>query len=147
MIKETVKYIDFEGNEVTEELHFHLTQTESIAIALELPDGVTDAVGDGKNIDMTKAASKITARLGGVGVFNFIKDLVLKSYGIRTPDDRGFKKNAEIRENFECSLAFDAFFTSLMQDDEKAAKFVNGVFPSNLAEKVAEAKAGKLEAK
>lgn len=138
MIKKIAKYEDFEGNQVTEELWFNLTQTELVTMSMDMPNDITDTIGDVDNIDQEAASAKIVEKLGGKGVFEFIKDLLIKSYGIRTPDGKGFKKSKEIADNFACSLAFDAIFMELISDDQAAANFVNGVIPTSVMNKMTE---------
>lgn len=93
-------------------------------------------------MDLNEAGIKFVEKLGGKGVFEFIKQLILKSYGIKSADGRKMEKSPAIREDFEQSLAFDTLFMELMQNDLAAAEFVNGVLPASLAEKVAGVKTG-----
>ena len=132
MLKKTITYKDFDGNERTEEHYFNLTQTELAEIAIGLPDGISE-------IDVTEsneqAGQKLLDKLGGDGVFKFLKDLMLKSYGIRV-DSRRFEKSDQISREFSQTLAFDAMFMELMTDDVAAAKFVNAVIPAEAANKL-----------
>lgn len=138
MIKRIANYEDFEGNMVSEELYFNLTQTELVSMSMDMPDDIAESIGDVNNIDQKAASAKIAEKLGSKGIFEFIKDLLIKSYGIRTPDGRGFKKTKEITENFASSLAFDAIFMELITDDVKAAEFINGVIPVSVMKKITE---------
>lgn len=142
MLKKTITYTDFDGNVRNEIHHFNLTQTEAIEIALDLPDDVTATAQDVESMDLNEAGIKFVEKLGGKGVFEFIKQLILKSYGIKSADGRKMEKSAAIREDFAQSLAFDTLFMDLMRDDLAAAEFVNGVLPASLAEKVAGMKTG-----
>ena len=132
MLKKTITYKDFDGNERTEEHYFNLTQTELAEIAIGLPDGISE-------IDVTEsneqAGQKLLDKLGGDGVFKFLKDLMLKSYGIRV-DSRRFEKSDQISREFSQTLAFDAMFMELMTDDVAAAKFVNAVIPAEASNKI-----------
>lgn len=137
MLKKTVTYEDFNGNSRTEELRFNLTQTELVELAMELPDGVSDAVGDDPSkVDQETAARKLMETLGGKGVFEFIKKLLLKSYGVMSADGRRFDKSEELTKEFSQTLAFDTIMMDLMSDDIAAAEFVNGVIPSKVADKI-----------
>lgn len=142
MLKKTINYTDFDGAYRSEVHHFNLTQTEAIEIALDLPDDVTRTAQDVESMDLNEAGIKFVEKLGGKGVFEFIKQLILKSYGIKSADGRKMEKSPAIREDFEQSLAFDTLFMELMQNDLAAAEFVNGVLPASLAEKVAGVKTG-----
>lgn len=136
MIKRTVTYEDFDGNQRTEELHFNLTQVELTEMAMDLPEGFLNSVEDPSKVDGNAAAAKLAESLGGKGIFDFIKKLVLKSYGIKSEDGRRFQKSEELSNEFAQTLAFDAMIMELMQDDQVAAEFVNGVIPAKLADKL-----------
>lgn len=138
MLKKTVNYEDFDGNQRTEVLHFNLTQTELVEMAMDLPDGMSETIGDDPNkVDQDAAARKLIEKLGGKGIFEFIKTLLLKSYGIKSEDGRRIVKSKEISEEFSQTLAFDIILMELMSDDVKAAEFVNGIIPANVVGKMA----------
>lgn len=137
MYKETIVYNDFDGNERTEDAYFNLTKTEMIEFAFELPDGVSDAVDkDVKDMDENKAASKIANMLGKKGIYYFMKDLILKSYGVRKEDGRRFEKSEQIRTEFSQTMAFEAMMDKFMSNDIAAANFVKAVIPANVADKI-----------
>lgn len=141
MIKRTITYKDFDDKERIEDAYFNLTKTEMIEFALDLPDSVSGAVDKkAEDMDMEKATTKIASMLGTKGVFKFIKDLVLKSYGVRLEEGRRF---AKVDENgrplwieFSQTLAFEAIMEEFMSDDIAAANFVKGLIPSNAADKI-----------
>lgn len=139
MYKKTITYNDFDGNERTEDAYFNLTKTEMIEFALELPDGVSNTV-DPTEMDTDKAASKIASMLGKKGVFNFIKDLILKSYGIRKEDGRRFEKSDQIRAEFAQTMAFESIMDEFMSDDIAAANFVKAVIPDKVSNKIPDIK-------
>lgn len=136
MLTKTVKYKDFDGNERIENLQFHLSKVELIEMSLDLPDGVSEAIGnDPNNIDET-AAMRILETLGGKGVLDFIKKLLLKSYGIKSADGRSFEKSEELSRKFSQTLAFDELVMELMSNEELAANFVNSIIPADAADKM-----------
>ena len=130
MLKKKITYTDFNGNERTEDHYFNLTKTELTEIALGLPDGMDESEITEAN---EQAAMTIIDKLGKDGVFKFIKELILKSYGIKSSDGKRFQKSEEISKEFSETLAFDQFFTELMTDDVKAAEFVNSIIPKDVA--------------
>lgn len=136
MIKKTVNYTDFDGTEKTETLRFNLTQTELVDLAIGLPDNVSTIVKDNQESEVSdEQALKILEALGGNGVFDFIKKLVAKAYGelVELPSGKTiFKKTPEIAEEFTYSMAYDAVVMELMQSDEAAADFVNGLITSKV---------------
>ena len=141
MLKKTVKYVDFDGNNQSEDLYFNLTKTELIEMAIDLPDDVSKSVGDDpNNIDEDKAVAKIMETLGNKGILKFIKDLVLKSYGVRSTDGKRFMKLDEngrpLSIEFSQTMAFEAILDEFLSDDIAAANFVNSVIPANVADKM-----------
>lgn len=145
MIKEVVNYEDYDGNKREEEHWFNLTKTELIELALDLPDKASESLKQNpENITSEEAASKILKKIGDKGLLKFIKDLVLKSYGVRDDDGRRFSK---IDENgrprwieFSETLAFEAIMDKFREDDIAASKFVNGVIPASLADQMPDMK-------
>ena len=130
MLKKKITYTDFNGNERTEDHYFNLTKTELTEIALGLPDGMDESEITEAN---EQAAMTIIDKLGKDGVFKFIKELILKSYGIKSSDGKRFQKSEEISKEFSETLAFDQFFMELMTDDVKAAELVNSIIPKDVA--------------
>ena len=139
MIKETITYTNFDGELVTEELNFHLSKLELTELATELPDGVADDLST--NSSPQEIVAIVVEKLGQKGIIEFIKKLILKSYGIRKTGQDGktrFLKTAEITEDFASSVAFQDFVMKLVEDDDAANKFFNGVIPSELAAQIPE---------
>lgn len=134
MLKKTTTYVDFDGNERTEDLYFNLTKTEATEFALELPDRVVEGID--QNDSNEQIANKFVEQIGGKGVFEFIKKLVLKSYGVKSLDGRRFIKSEELSTEFSQTLAYDNFIMELMSSETAASEFVSAVIPASLAEKV-----------
>lgn len=134
MIKKTVNYEDFDGNKRTEDLYFNLTKFEATEFALDLPDDITNEVTkEGVDATNMESVSRIVQKLGGKGIIDFIRKLVLKSYGIKSEDGRRFEKSEKISTEFSQTMAFDNLMMELLTDDDEAAKFLNGVIPADLA--------------
>ena len=134
MIKKTVTYTDFDGNSRTDELYFNLTKLEAMEFALGLPDGMTeDFSGELTEANAEKFGQKFADRLGAEGILNFVKSLVLKSYGKKSKDGKTIDKSPEVIKEFVGSNAFSDFMIELMTSDTAAAEFVNGVIPEELA--------------
>lgn len=131
MLKETVTYVDFNGENQSEELFFHLMKHEMTDLAYDLPKSISEALGeDPTNIDTNAAAAKLIDTMGGRGILEFTKELLLRSYGIKSEDGKQFIKTKEIREAFAQSLAFDAMLDMLMSDDAKAKHFMESLIPT-----------------
>lgn len=136
MLKKTINYTDFDGNSRTEELYFNMTENELLAFAFDMPDAMTESVDDAENMDVEAAGKKLLEKLGGAGIFKFIKDLVFKSYGVKSEDGRRFIKSEALSTEFTQTMAYDVFLMELLRNDEEAAKFINAVIPSNVVTKL-----------
>lgn len=136
MVHKTITYEDYDGVERTEECWFNLNEIEVVELAMDLPDDFTESVSEAKS-DM-EIAEKMMEDFGRKGIMDFIKSLVLKSYGVR--NGKAFIKNDKVKEEFEYSALFPAIVMDLMTSDEEASNFVNKLIPSKLAAKVAENK-------
>ena len=89
MITRTIPYTDYNGIQRKEKFYFDLTQFEATEIAVELPDGIIEELSeDGTNQQQT--AIHLMEKLGRKGVMDFIKKMVLKSYGVKSTDGRRF---------------------------------------------------------
>lgn len=141
MLKKTITYTDFEGKERIEDIYFNLTKSELIEFALNLPDNVSDSMGkDPDKMDEKTAVTKITSAFGSKGIFGFIKDLILKSYGVKKDEGRRFAKTDEngnpLWIEFSQTMAFETIMDEFMNDDLAAANFVNSVIPASVADKM-----------
>lgn len=134
MITRTVEYVDYDGNNRKEKFFFNLTQFEATEIAMEMPDGVIEDIEDGE--EQRTTALHLVEKLGRKGVLEFIKNIVLKSYGVKSPDGKRFIKSPELSTEFSQTPAFSAFMMRLMTDDTEASAFINGVIPAELAAQI-----------
>lgn len=135
MITRTIEYVDYDGNKRKEKHYFNLTEFEATEIAMEIPGDVVDELETELKNDEDKIATalNLTEKLGKKGVMNFIKNIVLKSYGVKSPDGKRFIKSEQLTTEFSQTPAFSSFMLRLMRDDEEASRFINGVIPPELA--------------
>lgn len=117
MVKQTVEYVDFNGNKRTQEVFFNLTDLEATELALELPEGVLEG---------TVGAFET---LGYKGVLEMVKKVVLKAYGIKGGDDGlSFIKSDKIAEDFSNTKVFSIVVMKLFKDNGVAFnEFLNNV--------------------
>ena len=138
MLAKTITYNDYDNNERTETLYFNMNKMELTEFAADLPDDVFKNVSGVKSIqDVAKVANKMGSR----GIIKFIKELVLRSYGVKSEDGRRFIKSKELSEEFSQTIAYDMFMSELMSDDNAASNFVNGLIPASMAGELDEVKA------
>lgn len=124
MIKETIKFTDYndQEREVTE--YFHLSESEIVELQARSPEGIEKELDDAvKSGDVAK-------------VLDFIKDLVHRSYGRKSQDGIQFRKSPEILDEFVNSAYYSDFILSLIQDNgSKGVTFIQGIMPKKLLER------------
>lgn len=124
MLKKTIKYTDYNGVERTEDFYFNLNKAEIMEMQLTTVGGL-DAY-----------LKKIISAQDMPTLMRIFKDLVLKSYGVKSDDGRRFIKNEKLREEFEQTEAYSILYMELSTDAESAAAFVNGIIPADVAKQL-----------
>lgn len=122
MYSEKVTYTDYNGVERKEEFFFNLTKAELLEMEMGIVGGFNAMVQ--KAIDAQDQPTLI----------NVFKDLLLKSCGVKSADGRRFIKNDEVRADFKETEAYSILFMKYATDAEAAAKFINGIVPTDLAQ-------------
>ena len=64
------------------------------------------------------------------------KELLLKGVGQKSEDGRYFLKNDVIRQNFECSAAYDVIYSEIISSEDAAVEFFTKMLPASLQEEV-----------
>ena len=117
MIKKTITYTDYKGNERTEDFWFNLTKAELMEMELTNEGGLSDYID---RIVKSQNTSEIVA---------IFKRLILKAYGEKSEDGRRFMKGEDISKAFSETEAYSELFMELATDADKASAFVNGIIP------------------
>lgn len=125
MIKQTIKYTDYNGVERTEDFYFNLTKAELTQMELEMPGG------------MSNVLNRIVKEERVPELIKIFKDLILRSYGVKSDDGKRFIKNKEVLDEFVQSEAYSELYMKLVTDAKAAADFINGIVPAALAAEVA----------
>lgn len=133
MIKETITFEDLNGNTRTEELYFNMTEFELTEFAMDLPEDLANGVP--ANGSPMEIMTLVLSKLGRKGILDFVKRLVIKSYGVKT-EDGGFIKNEKLATDFSNSMAFHTFVMELLSNDDASTRFFNGIIPAKLAAKI-----------
>lgn len=120
MLKKTISYKDFNGNDRTEDFYFNLMESEVLEMELGETGGLADMM------------RRIVAAQDMPALVKIFKDLVLKAYGEKSPDGKRFVKSKEISDAFSQTEAYSKLFMELATDDVAAAKFATGILPANM---------------
>ena len=125
MIKQDITYTNFEGEQETETLYFHLNKVELMEMQVSEKRGLAQYITDIQKAENNKE------------IFRLFKEIVLRAYGERSDDGKKFIKNERLREEFEGSLAYEELMVKVVTEADFAAKFVNGIMPAGMADQIA----------
>lgn len=120
MLKETITYTDFNGNQLTEDKYFNLTKAELMEMEMSVPGGFAESI------------QKSVAAQDSVSLMKIFKDLILKSYGEKSADGKRFVKSDELSTAFSQTEAYSELFMKLVTDEKAATNFINGIIPTEL---------------
>lgn len=128
MLKKTITYTDYNGVERTEDFYFNLTKPELIEMELGIDGGFVEMV------------DKIIAAKDAQSILRVFKDLIKKSYGVKSEDGKRMIKSDELFNAFSQTEAYTQIYMELAFDAEAAAAFINGVIPNDVQEFAKKAK-------
>lgn len=124
MIKKTLTYTDYNGNERTEDFYFHLNKAEITKMEMSTAGGMAEKI------------QRIVAAQDQPAIIAVFEDLIQRSYGVKTPDGKGFVKRPEDLEAFVATEAYSDLFMELATNADAASEFVNGIVPADLAKQM-----------
>ena len=133
MIKKQITYTDYDGNERTESFWFALNQAELLEMNLE------------KNGGLSNMITRITETNDFAELSRILKDLIRRSYGVKSDDGKRFVKSPAMTEEVMQTEAYSEMFTELVTDAGATSEFIQGIIPQKLAAQVM-AEQKKLEA-
>jgi hypothetical protein len=135
VLKKTITYTDFNGDEVKEDFFFHLSKAELVELEMSHDGGLSAAM------------TRIVETDDRAAIISEFKKIILLSYGKKSMDGKRFIKNATMREEFESSEAYSTLFMELVTITDSAIEFMNGIIPAGMAEEAAETVTPTVEPK
>ncbi len=121
MIKKTITYVDYNGNERTEDYWFNLSKAEVMEMEMSTTGGLAERI------------QKIVAAQDAPSIIKIFKELLLKAYGEKSADGKRFIKSEEISTAFAQTEAYSNLFMEFVTDSDAAAEFVNGIIPVDIS--------------
>lgn len=124
MITKTLTFETFDGEKVTKTFSFHMNKSELLKWETE-----------NRNQSVGKQIQDAVNNKDPKGIFDFIYELILRSYGEKSDDGMSFVKTRNgvaLRENFENSIPFDTLLDELLNDPDKLNAFIEHVFPAEV---------------
>ena len=123
MLKKTLQYEDFDGNQVVKDFYFNLTKAE--LIEQQLVDGHDDLRGLIEALMKTKENKKI---------LEHFKTILASTVGVRVGDR--FVKDDDTRSAFMDTNAYGEVVMEFFTDTNSVIEFFKGVIPKDLGEKL-----------
>ena len=117
MLKKTITYTDYDGHERTEDYYFNLTKAEVMEMEMSTSGGLAGMI------------QRIVAAQDAPAIIKIFKDLILKAYGVKSPDGKRFIKSEELSTEFSQTEAYSILFMELSTDADAASEFVTGIVP------------------
>lgn len=125
MISKKITYVDYDGQERTEEFHFHLSESELIKMDFGTRGG------------MRRMVEKMTQAIDTQQIMATFERFIIDSYGEKSLDGRQFVKKGPdgrpLYEAFMTTPAYDQLFMELLSDTNSMAAFLRGVVPAKHA--------------
>lgn len=132
MLKKTITFKDLDDKPVTEDFYFNLSKAEIAELQFSKEGGLLEFL------------QKIIAKNDAGEVITTFKEIVSQTVGKRSEDGRRFVKSKEITDEFLQSEAYSVLFMELLTNAGKAAEFIKGIVPADLAEGITDEKIAQL---
>lgn len=124
MLKKTITYNDYNGNERTEDFYFNLTKAELMEMEMSKQGGLVATI------------NKIVSQQDGPEIMKIFKELILKAYGEKSMDGKRFMKvdtnGNPLSLAFSQTEAYSQLFMEIATNDKAAADFINGIVPADV---------------
>lgn len=138
MIKKNLKYKNYNGDEVTGDFYFDISESELIMMHWSERGG------------LDKYYERIIAEEDNRKILAAFRELVDISYGVRSLDGKDFEKTPEHLLKFKSSGAYNQLLLEFFTQDEEgnnsfAEQFANGLLPDDLIARVQKAEADEAK--
>lgn len=120
MIKKTIEYVDYNGENRKEEFYFNLSKAEVMELEMS------------KNGGLSEYIQRIVKSSDYTAIMSLFKEIICKAYGEKSLDGKRFIKNKELTDAFVQTEAYSELFMELATNADEAATFINGIIPKNM---------------
>ena len=120
MLKKTIKYTDYNGEERVEDFYFNLNKTELAELELSFPGGIANKIN---SIQQKKDVPEMA---------RFFQLFIEKAYGEKSDDGKHFRKGSERFEEFKNTEAYNQLIIELMENPKSTLDFFVAIFPEDL---------------
>lgn len=120
MLKKQITFKDYDGNDKTTTLYFHLNKFEWLELEAYTKGGLIENL---QHAIETGNAKK---------TIDILKKIILRAYGEKNSETGAFEKSDDIAIRFSKTDAFSELFYELAYDEEKSQSFFMGLIPVEL---------------
>lgn len=128
MLKKTVTYTDFFGEQHTEDFYFHMTKLELSEMA----------VTEGELFSKLQTIDTDSAPQKALEIISMFRELITKAYGERSEDGKRFIKEEKLQKEFSQTAAFDHILSALVTHEDDPIEFMKAILPPDLAKQAQE---------
>ena len=126
MLKKTIEFTDYNGEKRKEDFYFNLSKAELMEMELGTSGGFAEMLQ--KLVDTQDIPE----------IMKIFKKVIMKAYGVKSPDGKRFSKSDELSKEFTETEAYSELFMELLSDTDAATAFVNGIIPADAAKQLAD---------
>lgn len=119
MIKQTYTYTDYNGNERTEDYYFDLREDELVKLELGIDGGMSEKI------------HRIIAARNIPEIIKVFDEVIMASYGEKSPDGREFVKDPILTKKFMQTKGYEKLFMDFVTKENFAADFFNALIPKD----------------
>ena len=123
MLKKTINYTDFDGNEISEDFYFNLTEAELLEM-------------ETKNGSMQSKLKRIINTRDTSAIMEIFKEIIVSSYGVKSDDGKRFIKDEETTKYLTQSNAYSELYMSLLGNVDEAIAFITGILPAKISKQL-----------
>lgn len=134
MLKKQVKFKDYEGNDKTVTLYFHLNKFEWLELETYTKGGLIENLQNA--IEQNNAKKTI----------DILKKIMLTAYGEKNEETGEFQKSEAAAIKFSKTDAFSELFYELAYDEAKSQEFFFGLIPADLQDEAKKQTKAQLKA-
>lgn len=124
MLKKTIKYTDYNGNEREEDFYFNLNKSELTEMEYSSNGGLSTML------------KRLVQEQNGSELIKILKEIILKAYGEKSDDGKHFRKSEEISKSFSETEAYNSLFMDVVSSPESAIEFIRGLLPNEVREQL-----------
>lgn len=122
MLRKVVSYKDYDNNEVSTVLYFHLNKFEWLELETYTKGGLV------KNLENALETNNVKKTI------DLLKKIILRAYGEKDPETGVFMKDDDRAIRFSKTEAFSELFYELAYNETASKEFFMGLIPPEVRE-------------